>query len=50
VNIQTVVVDTQRGIEEVQGKINKLLLEDADHRALVRYLSDILAIKLNLRE
>lgn len=34
-NIQAVVIDTQRGIAEVQAKIDKLLNQDTDARALV---------------
>lgn len=34
-NIQAVIADTQRGIAEVQGKIDNLLVDDADWRSLV---------------
>jgi hypothetical protein len=36
VNMQAVIADTQRGIAEVQAKIDKLLSRDIDGRALVR--------------
>jgi hypothetical protein len=36
VNMQSVIEDTQRGIAEVQAKIDKLLRKDKDGRALVR--------------
>jgi len=39
VNMQAVIADTQRGIAEVQAKIDKLLRRDIDGRALVRPLS-----------
>jgi hypothetical protein len=35
VNMQAVIADTQRGIAEVQAKIDKLLRRDIDGRALV---------------
>lgn len=34
-NMQAVIADTQRGIAEVQIKIDKLLRKDVDGRALV---------------
>jgi hypothetical protein len=36
VNMQAVIADTQRGIEQVQRKIDALLSVDTDSRALVR--------------
>jgi hypothetical protein len=36
VNMQSVLVDTRRGVEDVQAKIDRMLLEDVDRRALVR--------------
>jgi hypothetical protein len=35
VNMQSVLVDTQRDVAGVQRKIDRLLAEDADHRAIV---------------
>jgi hypothetical protein len=35
VNMQAVIADTQRGIAEVQDKIDRLLRRDVDGRALV---------------
>ena len=35
VNMQSVLVDTKRDVEGVKRKIDRLLAEDADHRAIV---------------
>lgn len=35
VNMHAVITDTQRSITQVQSKVNKLLDEDVDQRALV---------------
>lgn len=35
VNMHAVITDTQRDIAQVQSKVNKLLDEDVDNRALV---------------
>ena len=33
--MQAVIVDTERGVEEVRSKVDRLLVEDADWRGLV---------------
>ncbi|OWZ52421.1 hypothetical protein C351_03682 [Cryptococcus neoformans c8] len=40
VNMHAVITDTQRDIAQVQSKVNKLLDEDVDNRALKRELSE----------
>ena len=37
--MQAVIMDTERGIEEVRGKIDRLLAEDVDWRSIVRQVN-----------
>lgn len=43
--MQAVIADTQRSIAKVQSKIDKLLVEDANGRALVSLLDADLPIQ-----